>query len=237
MYEVEHFLLPGFPRTHHLPIEPNAQRDDLVVSDEELTLLLNATNVTIEEKIDASNCGITVLNGNPVIRNRTKILNKAYTGSKTPAKMQFSPIWTWYYRNANKFKKLADILGFMPSVYGEWMFAKHTVFYNRLPDLFVVFDVYEAGKGYIASKIARKSLEEAGFSVVPLIAQDIKLTPDILKELRDGDSMFSDEKREGIYIKVSDENYITHRYKMVRPDFKTDDNWNKKAIVKNIIRR
>ena len=234
-YDYDKRILPEFPKTQHLPIEPNAQRDDLVVSEQELDFLLGCSDVDITEKIDGSNCAFTVIDGYPVIRNRNHILNKAYTGNnKTPAKMQFAPIWTWYYNNIDKFTELKKILGFTPGVYGEWMFARHTVLYDKLPNQFIAFDIYNYHVDeYISPKIARSALIEAGFSVVPLIAQDIKLTRDILKQLRDGDSAFSSEKREGMYIKVSNGEYITHRYKMVRSDFKTDEKWNKKPLVKN----
>lgn len=237
MYDLEKRVLPEFPRTHHLPIEPNAQRDDLVVSEQELNFLLNSKDVTIEEKIDGSNCGMTILYDYPIIRNRSHILNKSYSGnSKTPAKIQFASIWTWWYSNANKFNKLGKILGYLPSVYGEWMFARHTVSYNALPDTFVAFDLYNwKEEKFLASKIARPALEEAGFTVIPLIAQDVVLTREKLLQLRDGQSAFSTEQREGIYIKVSDGKYITNRYKMVRPDYKTDDKWNRKPLVKNIV--
>lgn len=236
---IEHQILPAFPRTDHLPIEPNAQRNDLIASMEDLELLLNSSYVTIEEKIDGANCGMTKLNEYPVIRNRTHILNKSYTGNtKTPAKAQFASIWTWYYRNIDKFKALENILGYNPSVYGEWMYAAHTIHYSKLPDVFVAFDLYNSNaKKFYAPEIGRNILTQAGFATVPLLAQNISLSTEKLIELRDGEAAFTDGKREGIYIKVSDGEFITHRYKMVRPGFKQDENWIKQPLVRNQIVR
>jgi ATP-dependent RNA circularization protein (DNA/RNA ligase family) len=234
-YRAEKYILPDFPRTKHLPIEPNAQRDDLVASQDELGLLLQTNKAIIEEKIDGSNCGIIVSGDYPIIRNKNHILNKNYTGNRgTPAKAQFSPIWTWFYRNKEKFERLNEIVGYEVGVYGEWMFAKHVIYYDLLPDLFIAYDIYDAkNKYFLSPKVTRSILIEAGFSVVPLLAEDVDLSVDKLLSLRNGKSEFSNETREGIYIKVHDDTKIINRYKMVRADYTTDENWNKKALVKN----
>lgn len=51
-------VLPKFVRTMHLPIEPNAERDDLIASEKELNDLMDNENVFVEEKVDGANCGI-----------------------------------------------------------------------------------------------------------------------------------------------------------------------------------
>lgn len=73
-------------------------------------------------------------------------------------------------------------------------------------------------------------LSGVGFQVAPLISLGEYTTQELLA-LRDGESQFSSlSPREGIFLKNSDN---TARYKMVSPWFKSDDDWNKKPLVRN----
>jgi len=229
-------IIPRFVRTMHLPIEPNASRNDLVAKPSVLKLIFENKNVNIEEKIDGANCGMTIINDHPVIRNRNHILSKAQSGrSRTPAKLQFAAIWNWFYSNAKKFEKLASELGFMPSIYGEWLYAIHSVEYDLLPDFFVAYDIYDyRRKIFLNPLTARSLLEKAGFSLPHKLTNPKVNTEDSLRLMRDGHSIFSSvSQREGIYIKTYDEDQILDRFKMVRKDFITDDHWNKKELRKN----
>jgi len=238
--EYKKLVLPDFPKTAHLPIEPNADRTDKVASEEELQALFSADiqNITIEEKVDSANCGMTLLDGEPVIRNRNKILSKNYEGRKTPAKMQFSAIWTWFYENKDKFEDLKKILGFMPCVYGEWMYAQHTVQYENLPSWFIPFDVFDyERREYISPLIYRPALEKVGFTIVPKVDLN-KVSRKTLIESRDMNSIFSpNHRREGIYIKLCDGDKILSRYKMVRNGFIQGEHWNKTGLIKNKVEK
>jgi atypical dual specificity phosphatase len=233
-YDCEKILLPEFPRTLHLPLEPNAAKDDKVASIADMKAFLALPLVVIEEKVDGANSGMRLHEGMPLIRNRSHVLNKAYVSRKTPAQIQFSAVWTWFYENMHKFATLESLLGFTPSVYGEWLYAKHAVGYNQLPDTWVAYDIYDAEKKqFLCPLISRELLTQAGFAVVPLIASG-SFTPEEILKLRDGNSVFSNEVlREGIYLKGSDGSTMQGRYKMVAPHFKSDDNWNKKPLEKN----
>lgn len=70
-------MIPEFPKTRHL----HQVDDSILLSD----------NLFIEEKVDGANCGMALIDGHPVIRNRTHVLNKGYVKKNTPAKIQFRP--------------------------------------------------------------------------------------------------------------------------------------------------
>ena len=236
MSKERELILPKFIRTKHLPLEPNAARDDLVATAAEYQSVLDHDNVFIEEKIDGANCGITIVDGYPIIRNRNHILSKSFSG-KTPAKMQFSSIWNWFYSHADSLNKLKEILKFNPCIYGEWMYARHSVDYDQLPDYFIAFDIYDLEeKRFININDYREVLEEMGISVVPLLHQG-SVDEKTLLSLRDGDATFSStEKREGIYIRiVNKKGFVSKRYKMVRDGFIQGEHWNKKKLVRNRI--
>lgn len=232
MYEYEKLILPEFPRTAHLPVEPNAESDDIIASDSELSIFLSNT-LYVDEKIDGTNLGIALLGDNPIVRNRSHILRKGYDKRKTPAQIQYQRVWTWIYDNINKLAYLNQKLGFTASVYGEWLYAQHVVPYNQLPNLFIAYDIYNSDeKQFLSPKEAREYLLMAHFDVAPLL--DVgKFTQQELIEIRDGDSAFSSlSPREGVYIKSEDG---AQRYKMVSPWFKSDDDWNKKPLIKNTL--
>ena len=235
MFEDEKFILPEFPRTRHLPLDPHATRDDLVATQADLKDLLSCSAVYVEEKVDGANSGVCFRGRNPVVRNRSHILNKGYIGRGTPAKEQFAPIWTWVYAAEPMFRALEDDLGFLPSVYGEWLYARHSVTYDALPSLFMAYDIYDStSKRFVPTGRARQALQAAGFAVVPLIGGPGPFQASELLALRDGPSQLSTtEQREGIYLKGCDETQITHRFKMVGGHFATDPDWVKKALVKN----
>lgn len=246
MFEEESKILPEFPRTPHLPFEPNAERNDLVASPEDAAIVLTSPNVYVEEKIDAANSGMChcpeLNDGQPLIRNRNYILRKGYGRKNTSAKLQFAPIWNWYYDHVDWFEALNELFGFPASVYGEWMYAQHTIYYNALPDYFIAYDVYDHRNGYfVDTKIAREYLELAGFSVVPLLQVGVKSYEELKRWMTKSpwaapaveQAKPEDEKREGLYIKVTDGVKITHRFKMRRADYKPGQNFSNQQIRRN----
>lgn len=231
--KTELFLLPEYPETQYLPYNINNINSKYIAHYNDYKCIFNS-EVFVEEKIDGSNCGICYYDDNPIIRNRKHILNKGNI-KNTPAKKQFSSIWNWFYDNVNKFKRLKEYISDV-SVYGEWMYALHSVVYDRLPDYFIAYDLYEPRVNkYLSPEISRRFLEKSGFDVVPLLYQG-SVTPELLDEFCNGNSAFSSNgKREGIYLKVSNGKYITHRFKMVRNGFSQRKNWNEKLVKNEIL--
>lgn len=201
-----------------MPYRPNASKDDRIASPKDASVVFGGSTF-IEEKIDAANSGICKYEDQPIIRNRNHVLRKGYGRKKTAAKAQFAPIWNWYYANADAFDRLNDSLGFYASVYGEWMHYRHTIHYNQLPSLFMAYDIYDSeNRKFIATPKARQHLKAAGFSLVPLLQVGLNKYEELDRLI--AKSPFSDELREGVYIKVVEGDWITHRFKMVRQDFK-----------------
>jgi atypical dual specificity phosphatase len=229
-------LLPEYPRTRHLFYKPNAQRLDLIATEKECEPVFTNENTFVEEKVDGANCGICFYEGNPVIRNRSNILQKGKSGHlRTPAKLQFAPIWNYCYEMRENFEKLNNLSGFYASVYGEWLYALHGIRYDGLPCYFMVYDVYDWEKGqFIRTDWARAWLEESGFNVVPLLHRGKVESCEQLEKFMAEKSLFSTiDLREGIYIKVCDNETITYRFKWVRPDFIQGCHWSARRLTKN----
>lgn len=241
-------ILPEFPRTPHLPFEPNLGAGDIVASDDEARSIfawerkadgvkgVYGARTSIEEKIDGASCGMTLFEGHPVIRNRDHILRKGYI-KDTSAKKQFVPAWGWFYDHMDSFESLLAHGEY--SVYGEWMVAAHGIHYTRLPSLFIAYDIYDYGLNlFLPTNTARQILSECGFTTpVQFFDGELRDHYDSLAELTQKPAAWADDKVEGIYLKVYTDKEIVHRFKMVRADFKRGQYWDKKTITKNKVIR
>ncbi len=231
-------ILPDFPKTLHVPYKAvfgaNVSPDDAIASELTVERINGEGNIFVEEKIDGANCGMCLYEVHPVIRNRSHILNKGYV-KDTPAKMQFRPAWNWFYKNKEKFEKLNQAAGFEVGVFGEWLYALHGIRYDKLPDLFVAYDLFDwFALKFIATDKARELLTSAGFSVPPLLHTGKVESYEQLENLCNEPSAYSTtDKREGVYVKITDGKYIVDRYKMVRSDFVQGCNWDLRTITKN----
>jgi len=233
-FVTEKEVLPTYPRTLHLPWKANAARGDLVADQKDCALIFTSPNLRVDEKIDGANCGMVLLDGECLIRNRDHILRKGYT-KDTPAKQQFKSVWTWFYAHKDEFELLASIGPY--SVYGDWMVAQHGLEYDRLPSLFMTYDLFDHDKGkWLDSQKAKEILQTCGFHTVPEVHSGAVDSWEQLEELANQPSPFTSlGHREGLYLKVSDGKYITHRFKMVRESFKQGGLWSESEINRNTV--
>lgn len=93
----------------------------------------------------------------------------------------FALLKTWANAQAHL---LRPVLGSRYVMYGEWLYAKHTVFYDRLPHYFLEFDVLDRERGIFLSTEARRELL-FGLPVmpVPVLHRGGIDTPDALRRL------------------------------------------------------
>jgi hypothetical protein len=225
-----------YPRTRHLEgsrLQVGDQSDD-----QPLAPLLN-TPLVIEEKIDGANCALSFdPSGQLLLQSRGHFLNGGHR------ERHFDLLKTWASAHSARFHA---VLGARYVLYGEWMFAKHTVFYDALPHYFMEFDVYDRDGQIFLSTPARRALL-TGLPIMPvpviysgilgkviqpasLVRPSLYKTPNWRVALeqaaqRSGNKAEFVEKQtensdlaEGIYIKVEDENRVIDRFKFVRGDF------------------
>lgn len=125
-------MIVKYPRTRH--IEGSGLQD----GDEDLELLpfsrLVGQHLVVEEKMDGANCAVSFHEGGLRLQSRGHFL----TGG--PRERQFELFKSWANRHAGDFH---EILGERYVMYGEWLYAKHTVFYTDLPHYFLEFDVWD----------------------------------------------------------------------------------------------
>lgn len=208
-------LLPKFPKTPHLPGSKHTSIDDVEASQSQLDLLNSSTRICIEEKIDGSNTRIRY-NGKDelIVGNREHVLHKGYIKKATPSKLQYRPLWNWIYDHREAFAKLTKLIGDTPAIYAEWMYAYHSIRYNRLPAFLIIFDLMVEDQ-FLDPFITRGLVAEAGLWSPPLHSTN----PQSLRSEIESPSAWSNEIKEGLYIKCGDGRYTTARFKLVRDSF------------------
>jgi hypothetical protein len=135
-------------------------------------------------------------------------------------------VWTWFYENEECFKNLAKIGNY--SVYGEWLAYTHVVHYDKLPSLFITYDLYDIDNkrfmGCIDPSFTLYTLYDSGFQISG---------PGIAHFVINGvfhESFFSStDNLEGWVIKGGG-----RQVKLVRPDFKQIE-WLDSPVIKNKI--
>ena len=129
---------------------------------------------------------------------------------------------------------LFEILSDKFILFGEWCYAQHSISYDRLPDWFLGFDIYDKRFGRFLSSERRDALlREMCISQVPIVARGRFTYPEIQKIL--SVSKFSDQPAEGIYLRVDQGDWLAQRAKLVRPAFiqAVETHWTRSAIRPN----
>lgn len=216
-----------FPSTPHIAFaSPHMSRSDKLLEAEKKEVLLSHA-VTIEEKIDGANLGISFArSGEVLLQNRGQYLLPPFGG-------QWKTLLIWVSAHQDN---LFDVLEDRYILFGEWCYAKHSVYYSKLPDQFIGFDIYDtAFQKFLAVPSRDAFLKSAGIAAVPKIRQGIFTMNDIPELL--GTSAFGDEPCEGLYFRYDVGNWLDIRAKYVRPAFvqAIHKHWSNAPIQKNQI--
>lgn len=217
-----------FPHTPHIAwLGHGAPRDDKVLSEWEVREFL-AGNVLVEEKIDGANLGFSLgEHGQLRAQNRGQYLLELHGG-------QFIRLSPWLALHADAIT--AALHGGHLMLFGEWCAARHSVPYTRLPDWFVLFDVYDRTQGRFWSSARRNTLAlHLGLAHAPQLASGRVTVARIKKELDSQTSRFGEGPMEGVVIRRETAQWCESRAKLVRADFtqSIDDHWRKRRLEWN----
>lgn len=193
----------------------------------------------VEEKMDGANAGVSFdADGKLLLQSRGHYL----TGG--PRERHFDMLKQWAAAHA---EDLYLALGERYIMYGEWMYAKHTCFYDRLPHYFMEFDIYDRERDLFLSTARRREM----LAELPVVSVAVlwEGRPQRLAEVTSlvGPSLFKSpewrdrlveagaaagvpaaqviaetdrhDAMEGLYIKVEDEERVVERFKWVRGSF------------------
>ena len=215
-----------YPRTQHIE-GSKLQPGDEDLSQVKLSSLRGATLV-IEEKLDGANAALSFVEGELRLQSRGHYL----TGGAR--EKHFAMFKTWA---ASQQATLRAALGDRYVVFGEWLYAKHTIFYDALPHYFMEFDVWDTESSTFLDTPRRHALL-AGLPIehVPLlhtgsvdsIAQLRAMIATSRYKTERWRDRLSDHVRqqtdpsdlaEGLYIKREKDGVVAGRYKLIRRSF------------------
>ena len=220
-----------FPRTRHLYGVGSVGRDDLLMSADDVKPF-HDNYVTIEEKIDGANLGISFDQSYQVIfKNRGKLINSS-SGT------QWSRLELWYDTHKTE---LFELLSDRYSLYGEWMVARHGISYTALPDYFIAFDLYDKRTCRFLGITARDLLlSKTSISVVKTLSAKVHPTKDDILSLLATKSFYTKETIEGLYLRIDSEDgmWLNQRAKIVNAEFLEgieEGHWASRVMEKNLL--
>lgn len=228
-----------YPRTPHLFGSEGTDDDKRLNKDDSDRFLADASLV-VEEKIDGTNVGIHfTAAGELVLQCRGHLI----TEGMHP---QYDLFKQWA---AVKRLALEERLEDRFILFGEWVYARHSVRYRQLPHYFFEFDVYDKDEEAFLSLERRLVLIDClGIETVPVLHTG-NLDRDQLQQLI-GPSLFDSEfenpvtKRtdnlmEGLYLRTEADDKVSGRAKFVRPEFvekvKQSTHWQHQTLTPNLL--
>lgn len=228
-----------FPRTPHL-VGSRLQPGDEDLSQVPFSQLAGR-RLVIEEKLDGGNAGISFGEDGEL-----RLQSRGHYLSGGPRERHFALLKQWASAHA---AALWGALGARYVLYGEWLYAKHTVFYDALPHYFMEFDLYDRQTGeFLGTERRRELLAPTPVVSVEVLASERATTlaalcahlgpsrcktprwRDALREAAQARGLEvervlrdtdSSELMEGLYIKIEEDGVVKARFKWVRASFHT----------------
>ena len=229
--------LRKYPRTPHI-LDSALQVGDEVLARAEFDAIAGR-HIVVEEKLDGANAAISFdADGNLLLQSRGHYL----TGGPRERHFALMKGWAHGLRDA-----LWDVLRARHIVYGEWLYAKHTLYYDALPDYFLEFDVLDLETGrFLSTPRRRVLLAGLPLRAVPVLHEGPIASAAALERLIGPPAYQSPGWRaslkaaaavaphdaatverqtdqsglmEGLYLKVEDTDEVLARFKYIRHGF------------------
>jgi hypothetical protein len=228
-----------YPRTPHL-FGSRGTDDDKHLGHAESLVFIADDSLIVEEKLDGTNVGIHFAStGRLVLQCR----GHEITPGMHPQYDLFKQ-WTMAKRTV-----LESMLQDQLILFGEWLYARHSVHYRRLPHYFFEFDIYDKQRQQFLDLNSRQVvLAGTGILTVPVIHRGATTTNDLFDLIGPGqfDSVFenpitgqTDNLMEGLYLRTEADGSVSGRAKLVRPEFvervKLSEHWQHGALVPNLL--
>lgn len=226
-----------YPRTPHL-FGSKGTDDDKHLGEADSNRFITDDSLIVEEKIDGTNVGIHFSgDGNLVLQCRGHLITEG-----------MHPQYDLFKQWARvKRYTLEERLGIRFILFGEWVYARHSVFYRQLPHYFFAFDIHDKeAEAFLDLEQRLKLLEGAGIETVPVVHVGALKRTEL--EGLIGSSRFdsqlenpvtnqTDNLMEGLYLRTEADGVVTGRAKFVRSEFvekiKQSTRWQHQAMVPN----
>lgn len=230
-----------YPRTPHL-FGSKGTDDDRHMGAKDSAAFIANPSLIVEEKLDGTNVGIHFTGaGRLVLQCR----GHEITEGMHP---QYDLFKQWV---AVKRPMLEGMLLDRFILFGEWLYAKHSVFYRALPHYFFEFDIYDKQEAFFLSLDRRLELiEGSGIHTVPVVHRGSAKHGQLLHlitesafgaEFDDALTGVKDARMEGLYLRIEADGKAIGRAKIVRPEFvekvKLSEHWQHQQMIPNELAR
>lgn len=215
-----------FPRIFHAPNSPGLTRGDKRIGSLEQ---FKGKDILITEKLDGSNVCLT----------SREVFARSH--AKLPTHISFDMLKAVHARVRSEIPN--DV-----SIFGEWLFAKHSILYETLPNYLMIFAVrvdFKSGMVWASWDETRRIAFNLGLEVVPTLVyacSPLGITSAshleaLLSTRSKGPSAYGQEK-EGCVARIPgvipDKMFSSLVVKYVRAHHvKTDEHWSHAKLIKN----
>lgn len=226
-----------YPRTRHLA-GSRRQLGDEDLEDASFAEIAGR-HLVVEEKLDGANAAISFdADGALLLQSRGHYL----VGG--PRERHFALLKRWAAALSDRFR---EVLGPRYVLYGEWLYAKHTIFYDALPHYFMEFDALDLQTDrFLDTPSRRRLLSGLPVASAPVLHEGVVANTAALARLI-GRSRYKTERwrarlrdaaaaaphdralverqtdpsedMEGLYVKVEEGGAVQGRFKFVRAGF------------------
>src|SRR5436309_2737602 len=228
-----------YPRTPHL-FGSKGTDDDKHLGPQESEAFIADPSLVVEEKLDGTNVGIHfTTRGRMVLQCR----GREITEGMHPQYDLFKQ-WTSVKRPV-----LEAMLGNRFILYGEWLYAKHSVHYRKLPHYLFEFDIYDKdAEQFLDLDTQLRMLAGPWLRTVPVLHRG-RLKLGQLQSLI-GPSAFesafdnpvtgkTENLMEGLYLRTEAGGHVTGRAKLVHAEFvekvKQSQHWQHQRMTLNLL--
>ena len=228
-----------YPRTPHL-FGSRGTDDDKHLGRRSSDAMVADASLIVEEKLDGTNVGIHFASsGRMVLQCR----GHEITEGMHPQYDLFKQ-WT-----AAKQALFHELLGGRFIMYGEWLYARHTVHYRALPHYFFEFDIYDKDLAiFLDLKERSRMLEGTGLCTVPVVHRGAITADELARcvgvsaydaEFHHPNSGLEDHRMEGLYLRTEAKGAVQQRAKWVRPEFvekiRQSEHWQHQKLEPNLL--
>ncbi|MFN7293023.1 MAG: RNA ligase family protein [Pirellula sp.] len=228
-----------YPRTPHL-FGSKGTDDDKHLGESESNKFIADPSLIVEEKIDGTNVGIHFsASGEQILQCRGHLV----TEGMHP---QYDLLKQWA---TVKRAVMEELIFDRYILFGEWVYARHSIHYRKLSHYFFEFDIYDKrDKVFLDLNSRLRMLAGTGIQTVPMVH-----TGQLNRKKLEGligpsnfDSHFenpitnrADPLMEGLYLRTESHGVVTGRAKYVRPEFvekmKQSTHWQHQQMVPNLL--
>lgn len=192
------------PKAPHIPGSRATKTDPKLDLFDANNMLSN--RITMQEKLDGYNVQLYF----------TKFgkLSMKHGNKSVPGSAKFSKLRKWAEERESL---LMNYLGENLVIFGEWMYYRNSVFYNKLSSFFYIVDVYDKeNEMFWCTDRVCQICSVLDLEIVPTVISGVFDQEDVAR-MATRQSAFGSDSVEGLYVRREDEHRVIERAQFISP--------------------